>query len=281
MHTVISQMSIEPTHDYTIQSKYQNGRLKEQSNYSINRKLNNLVIREHKTWNPSGQLLVHEFYHKCNQSDEYRAGEFKSYHYNGQLSVHCFYNQGKLDGISNYYYTTGKLWFTYNYKNGDLCGDRIWYYQTGAIQQILKHRNTYSSDICRWYSNGMISKRYQSSRCDINRLWGQDPHKLHDVEVVTGMQKYWVEDGTLMVWEYMCNNRVIATITLKIYMSLLWGKHRLKRYTRNRLRQSYLDNHLIPDLGNIVMTYYYKQIDSQIDRKRILDTIRVIASTML
>jgi hypothetical protein len=48
-----------------------------------------------------------------------------------------------------------------------------------------------------------------------------------------------------------------VNIAFRNIISLLRFKHRLRLRVRNRIRDLYIDNQLLKDLGNIVMNYVY------------------------
>jgi hypothetical protein len=123
----------------------------------------------------------------------------------------------KLEGEHKYWHENGQLWATEFYQDGKEEGLRMSYTHTGN---------------------------------PLSRVWYKYNKRV-------GLGKFWEYDSGKPSYIYHFSKREVD-ITLRILMSILHVKHRLRQRIKSKLRKLYLsEEHLIPDLGNIAMMYYF------------------------
>ncbi|MCC6701001.1 MAG: TonB family protein [Fluviicola sp.] len=87
---------------------------------------------------------------KVNEGDFYFYRDDSSSYY---LNEKRAYKNGKRDGLDQFYYETGELYYSYTYISGKLDGDFLVYYKNGSLkrketyfQDVLKSKNCYSEE---------------------------------------------------------------------------------------------------------------------------------------
>ena len=120
---------LDPTKKYfklgSQKNKYRLGELKENIKvftsldkfkvyYNIPDEINLHVSGYCKTYYDKNQTQLHEeFYH----NDYIKEGLYTSYYKNGNIENESNYINGKLNGLSTYYYESGKIYFQLYYKD--------------------------------------------------------------------------------------------------------------------------------------------------------------------
>jgi antitoxin component YwqK of YwqJK toxin-antitoxin module len=219
--------------------------------------LNGKKHGEYKTYHSNGQIEEHVQYHIG-----LRTGEYLRYHANGKLKIRAYYTDDIRNGKYEAWHSNGNPWTHCYYGNQDeLHGEYKSWYMNGNLKCHEYHRDGIRYGSYKQYGENSKLPTYVAYRSDDGRLqgvskgwsWNLDfPDYLRDMGVSL------TKEG-LVTYNYWYDNQSIAKLTLEIVMSLLYFKHRLRLSIKCKIRGQYLDNYIIPDLGNIVLLFYFKE----------------------
>jgi antitoxin component YwqK of YwqJK toxin-antitoxin module len=195
--------------------------------------------------------------------------ETKYYYPNGKLYYQNIFRREIWDGVPRIV-TEHKLW----YDTGQI--HKHSFRDTDAGHPIREHKT--------WYSNGQLDTHRHYN--DKGQLHGKyrgyypngDPLIVSDhVNGKTrGRVRWWYgsgQDAMYLSWvcynskregiclgniglEYYINDEKRCQPTIRNIMSLLYFKAILRKRIKRIIRQTYLDNCILPDLGNIIVEYY-------------------------
>ena len=135
---------------------YSNGGLKYEGTF-----LNDKPIGVFKRYYPDGSPLAVSLYEKNGSifirsyfkgskkkqfegrytSENVRHGEWKAYHSNGKMRALEQYKNGKYNGVSQYFYSSGIKGDVVTYKNGVLDGKRAVFYKNGKHFKTMFYKN--------------------------------------------------------------------------------------------------------------------------------------------
>jgi hypothetical protein len=212
-------------------------------------RFNDPLILERKTWFAGGQLGQRSFYHAFSG---YLVGEYKRWYITGQIQEECFYKNMKVCGDDKIYWPNGQL-MVHTFLHPDN-GTLIWRKEWNEIGQLIDHTVYYPAyrDCITWYENGNPKS---------HMLWVNEV----DVDRAVGCYKLWNSDGSLDDFGMERYNPGYVhewsayPLTVRIVMSLLYARHRLRKLVKSKMRKCYLDESIIADLGNIVLMYMFKE----------------------
>ena len=231
---------------------------------------------EAKEWWETGDLREHSFYR---DGEEYGCqlfynvdgllverkhmykgklcGEYKTWDGRGRLLRDSYYNDGEVDDLHNHqwdydwgYSSIVKTKWSYHKQNRNEA--RIYDKTTDVLLEYAEY-HAYSLDgvFKRWYynENPRVVTHYRKGIVDgVYKEWDHTGKLVY--------YKYYMYAQNIIDWSHDQNG--VANMTLKVVMSLLYFKHRLRKLVKSQIRKRYLDDRLIHDLGNIVMMYYIK-----------------------
>jgi hypothetical protein len=157
--------------------------------------------------------------------DIYRGNtrEFKGYYYDGVLRIRQFFCKSPYN----------EAWL--------LTGELKCYHKNGVLS-VHSH-----------FVNDQLN--------GVRKMWDTRGNLL-EIErwhngVPCGIRWAWWSRTCPAGYEYL-NADKITDISFRIVLSLMYAKNRLRKLVKRKISTRYLDPCLIPDLGNIVMRYYYK-----------------------
>jgi antitoxin component YwqK of YwqJK toxin-antitoxin module len=159
-------------------------------------------------------------------SEEKVVRETKYWYINGQLQEHSFYQGGEKHGPFISYHENGRVKDRFSFEYGLIVGEYRRWRDDGYMHICAKYYNGKIEGLCFWW----LTWLKRSGRFN--------------------------QDTIVSDYDYYINNILVAGITMKSVISLLYFKNRLQKLVKTKLRKRYLDRSLIDDLGNIVMMYY-------------------------
>jgi antitoxin component YwqK of YwqJK toxin-antitoxin module/tetratricopeptide (TPR) repeat protein len=286
------------TASYKIESTYQNGNKKSETNY-----INGEKHGPYKYYSFYGNVTVDGTYHNNEMS-----GNWKWYYKNGELKSEDSYVNGQQDGVSKSYYKSGQLEDDYLFDEGERIGTWLSYYDNGQIYTSTAYaedenhgrKEFYSPDgklqIVRIYDHGtlvgytylgtdgkeieMIPLKNESGKLDGFFDNGKPSRTMEFVNgVIDGEYKAYLYDGTLenhtayskgeyngLDIDYFDNGKI------KLKENMLYGdRHGLSErfYPNGNINEriNYLNNEkhgeatFYDENGKLVLTEYYTNGD--------------------
>ena len=145
------------------------------------------------------------------------------------------------------YYPDGVLKQSTSYNNASqLDGEFIYWGRDGNMRESFNFK--------RGFMEGVSYDWYPGSRPKCISHWSGSRKN--------GTCKEWhmgyTQSDHLYEYSYYIDSRKVSLITIEQIMSFLYLKHRLRKLIQYKLRTCLLDRHIISDLGNIIMLYYWK-----------------------
>jgi antitoxin component YwqK of YwqJK toxin-antitoxin module len=170
--------------------------------------------------------------------------ECKTYNESGQITNHIYHIQSDINiGEYKTWYDNGQLREHKHFNiNGKLTGESREWYPNGDSLAVMTH------------VNGKLHGRF--------RMWNNDRdmcYYWYSSDMYRGQVRGLIMDSNGFRLYMSDFDGCYYRFSLRRVMSLLYFKAGLLKRVKRKIRESYLDDHLINDLGNIVMTYYFKE----------------------
>ncbi|MCL1088151.1 toxin-antitoxin system YwqK family antitoxin [Shewanella profunda] len=145
---VLKQKMLADSAGKTIEEFYESGQLAWREQFNPAGELHG----EHVKWYPNGQLEEKIYFENGKEQ-----GMANWYHDNGQLALEIYLENGLREGLFKSYYKSGVLSAEGQYKNNLSISPFTEYYENQQIQMYLPHTQGYRDGTARWfYEDGTI-----------------------------------------------------------------------------------------------------------------------------
>jgi hypothetical protein len=139
------------------------------------------------------------------------------------------------------YWWNGQIWYKGFAKNGNLEGERREWDCVGNLTGIQPY--------CNGNLNGTSIYLHHTGKINITHMYLNGK--------TLGLYKQWDENSRLIDYKFYVHNKFLDN-PRRIVLLLLAIKNKMRQAVKRIIRQRYLDRHILKELGNIVMIYYYK-----------------------